>query len=199
MPDISVGTNTDSFWYLIDCGSTHGTVCNKAKVDIGKMIKLIPNNNVFKFGASTRFFILGSPMNEEDDAYESDHGSSILVNKTSSSLTPNDDACSWGIEFDCEEEEDSGETGDSVALKSIISAMKGGESVESANGNAYSENPYRCIQQWFEREGHGCHLDYKVDAVNKQFKCTFDLPIDGQWIPIEGALANRVSSFTINQ
>ncbi|XP_017485251.1 PREDICTED: kanadaptin-like [Rhagoletis zephyria] len=181
------GEDTTSFWYLVDCGSTHGTVCNKVKVDTGKMIKLSPNNNVIKFGASTRFFILGSKEEEENDD-DDDEPNSVGIPHDADKDSAVDEGCTWGMQFaECDGEEE--ETGDSMALKSIISAMKGGEKIESANQNAYSENPYRCIQQWFEREGH--HFDFKVETINTKFKCNFELPIDGQWVSIEGELANR--------
>lgn len=189
---VFAGEDTTSFWYLIDCGSTHGTVCNKVKVEVGKMVKLIPNNNVIKFGASTRFFILGSQGEEEDLDDELNSMGNSQNNKRAKEESTGDDGCSWGIQFaECDGEEE--ETGDSVALKSIVSAIKGGEKIEtSANQNAYSENPYRCIQQWFEREGQ--HFDFKVETINTKFKCNFELPIDGQWISIEGELSTRVKS-----
>lgn len=188
---VFAGENTTSFWYLIDCGSTHGTVCNKLKVETGKMIKLSPNNNVIKFGASTRFFILGSQADEEEDLDDELNSMGNSHNsKNAKEESTVDDGCSWGIQFaECDGEEE--ETGDSVALKSIVSAIKGGEKIEtSANQNAYSDNPYRCIQQWFEREGQ--HFDFKVETINTKFKCNFELPIDGQWISIEGELSTRV-------
>ncbi|OTF69828.1 coiled-coil protein, partial [Euroglyphus maynei] len=34
-------------------------------------------------------------------------------------------------------------------------------------------------------------FDYKTDAMHNKFKCTFELPIDGQWIPVEGQLMTK--------
>lgn len=187
---VFVGEDTTSFWYLVDCGSTHGTVCNKLKVETGKMIKLTPNNNVIKFGASTRFFILGSQAEEEEDL--DDELDSMGNSHNNKNTKEESTGCDWGIQFaECDEEEE--EIGDSMALKAIVSAIKAGEEIEtSANQNAYSDNPYRCVQQWFEREGE--HFDPQVESINNMFKCKFELPMDGQWIFIEGALATRVSS-----
>nr|XP_027203257.1 kanadaptin-like [Dermatophagoides pteronyssinus] len=197
--DYKNGTNTESFWYLIDCGSTHGTICNKKSIDPGKMIKIIPNNNVFRFGASTRLFTLGSSHEDSNDDDSDDSNEELnnqQVTKRTKEEQDTDDACTWGISLtDCTEDDDE-EIGDSLALKSIIMAMKDGQSsssttskLQSTNENVYSDNPYKCLQQWFENEGYD--FDYKVDSLHNKFKCTFDLPIDGQWIPVDGQLMTR--------
>lgn len=187
------GSNKASFWYLIDCGSTHGTNCNKTQIIAGKLIKLIPNNNVFKFGASTRLFSLGS--NLEEDQLEDEDIEDLRVtqnvklkNKTQENV---DTGCDWGIneeEIDPEKEE----TSDSKSLQAIITAMKmnvNGDELKTSNDNVYSANPNKCLQQWFEREGY--EMDYKVDAIHNKYKCTFELPIDGQWIPVDGSLMTK--------
>lgn len=179
------GTNNESFWYLIDCGSTHGTICNKKSIDPGKMIKISPNNNLFRFGASTRLFTLGS----RDEYDDSDNSNDEVIQQPKQMVHEDSDACTWGMSLtDCNDEDE--ETGDSMALKSIIAAMKDGQSsLQLANENVYSDNPYKCIQQWFEHEGYD--FDYKTDSIHNKFKCTFELPIDGQWIPVEGQLMTK--------
>lgn len=153
------------------------------------MIKIIPNNNVIKFGASTRFFIFGSTLEENDSPENNMNLDTNDTDVTGDQIVSNEDSCSWGMQLtDCNDDEI--ESGDSFALKSIISAMKDGEEKESINKNAYESNPYKCILQWFEREGY--NFDYKVDSVNTKFKCSIELPIDGQWITIESALTTRV-------
>lgn len=171
---------------MIDCGSTHGTVCNKTPVETGKMIKLVPNNNVIKFGASTRIFILCS---NEDVEPEQNTTGYVERPKNVIQNDNEDNGCSWGMQLtDCDDEAE--ETSDCLALKEIISAMKNGQSsLESANESVFSDNPYKCMQQWFEREEQD--FDYNVENINGKFKCKFEIPIDGQWIPIEGDLMNR--------
>ncbi|CAG2170124.1 unnamed protein product [Oppiella nova] len=183
--DYLSGQNKDSFWYLVDCGSTHGTTCNKLAVMAGKLIKLIPNNNVFKFGASTRLFSLGTTgddSDDEEDTTEEDVDEGVEKSKAEPVV---DSGCTWGINEDMDTK---GEvTGDSRALQAVITAMKStGSDVQTDNANVYSANPNKCIQQWFEREGYD--LEYKCDTVHNKFRCTLELPIDGQWIPVEGSL-----------
>ncbi|KAF7495685.1 Kanadaptin [Sarcoptes scabiei] len=179
--------NKESFWYLIDCGSTHGTICNKTSVETGKMIKINPNNNIFRFGASTRLFTLGS--NEEDPEFDNECDEDDGRGKIRCDINENEDGCTWGISMtDCDDETEERE--ESSAFKSIIAAMKNGQSNSlSPNENVYSENPYKSLQQWFEREGYD--FDYKTETINNRFKCIFELPIDDQWIPVEGQLHNK--------
>lgn len=181
---------------MVDIGSTHGTVCNKIPVEAGKMIKINANNNVFRFGASSRFFTLTSKLEDQEDMNESasqfqQHDSNL---KKTNYYGEVEDGCSWGMDItDCDDEIE--ETADSVALKSIISTMKSGDSSiqVTANRDSYSDNPYKCLQQWFVQEGQG-DFNYKVDQQsNGKFRCTLELPVDGQWIPIEGALTSKVT------
>lgn len=186
-----LGTNTSSFWYLVDCGSTHGTTINKMKIEAGKTIKVLPNNNVFKFGASTRFFTLGS--NETEDGEEDSIDERIdSINK--SKLDANDaDGCGWGMSMvDSEEMEQDEETSSGAAIRSIILAMKNGSAkiAETANHNSYADNPYKSLQQWFQHEGFD--FDYKVEADGDKFKCVIELPVDNQYIPIESSSLSRV-------
>lgn len=165
----------------------------------GKLIKLIPNNNVFKFGASTRLFTLGSTVEELDEENEETEEyikkSKIEIkNKINNKEENIDNGCDWGID---EEEVDEAveETADSKSLQAIIAAMKtnDGNAFQTDNSNVYSSNPNKCIQQWFEREGYD--LEFKCDQIHNKFKCIIDLPIDGQWIPVEGSLLHKVIHF----
>ncbi|CAG2110053.1 unnamed protein product [Medioppia subpectinata] len=112
--------------------------------------------------------LLWSPLNDED----------YVSGK-------NKDSFCWGINDDTDT---AGEvTGDSMALQAVVTAMKSGDSDgQTANANVYSANPNKCIQQWFDREGYD--LEYKCDTIHNKFRCTLELPIDGQWIPVEGSL-----------
>ena len=176
----------------MDCGSTHGTNCNKSQIIAGKTIKLIPNNNVFKFGASTRLFSLGSTAEDSDEDEGSvEENKSKLKLQSKAKTEEEDNGCNWGINEE-EIDEKPEETADSKSLQAIIAAMKGtgGEGLQTDNSNAYSSNPNKSIQQWFEREGYD--LEFKCDSIHNKFKCTIDLPIDGQWIPVEGSLLHKV-------
>lgn len=189
---VSLGTNTTSFWYLVDCGSTHGTTINKIKIEAGKTIKMIPNNNVFKFGASTRFYTLGSnEIEEEEEEVEED----LVDDKTDliKGLKENADACSWGISMlDSEEAEQDEEVSPGAAIRSIILAMRNGTAnvTETANHNAYADNPYKTLQQWFQHEG--ADFDYRVEADGDKFKCIIELPVDNQYVPINSSIFSRV-------
>jgi len=103
-----------------------------------------------------------------------------------------DTGCDWGINEE-ETSEDNEETSDSKSLQAIIAAMKGSvgsDGLKTDNDNVYAANPNKCLQQWFEREGYD--MEYKCDSIHNKFKCTFELPIDGQWIPVEGQLMHKV-------
>ena len=152
---------------------------------------MIPNNNVFKFGASTRLFSLGSTLDDSDEEDDTTVTNEKAVEKVTDKAAEEDTGCTWGIDED-DAEEAGEETADSKSLQAIIAALKsgsGGEAQQTDNSNAYAQNPTKSIQQWFEREGYD--LDYKCDNIHNKFKCTIDLPVDGQWIPVEGSLMHK--------
>lgn len=154
---------------------------------------MLPNNNVFKLGASTRLFTLGSTLDEveEEDDEEIEEEKAENTKRKDKVQENVDNGCNWGInDQDVESEQ---ETADSKSLQAIIAAMKtsvNSDGLKTSNDNVYSENPNKCLQQWFEREGYD--MEYKVDSIHNKFKCTFELPIDGQWIPVEGSLMHKV-------
>lgn len=186
------------FIYLVDLNSTHGTFCNKERIEPGKLIKLQPGNNVVKFGASTRIYMLQSSFQSFDnDDNEMDSDQIKEVNKRKIKNTSNDDVCDWGIkDDDCEQEyeNDDGEPVNPVAL--VLSLLQTGfgpsslGSIKTENENAYLGNPMKTIQQWFEREGY--EFEYQVN-YNGKFKCCLTLTLEGQDIPIEGQLMTKVS------
>lgn len=53
---IQFGPNNSAFLY--DLGSTHGTFLNKTKIPSSQFVKILNENSLFYFGASTRRFIL---------------------------------------------------------------------------------------------------------------------------------------------
>lgn len=63
------GRTTKSGWYVYDLGSTHGTFVNKTKINPKKYILLRPGY-MLKFGASTRYYILKGPPDEEEAGSE---------------------------------------------------------------------------------------------------------------------------------
>lgn len=175
-----------SFWYIVDCGSTHGTCCNKHPIEPGKLVKLIPGNNVIKFGGSSRLFTLQAATRFEEDE-EDGEGKVTSTKSEKKKETEEDTGCGWGID-----EEEATETDIDHPLAAIMAQIanktfKG----ENSNEASYSANPQKIIQQWFDREGYD--FEYKIDNLHNKFKCTVELPVDGQWIPVEGQLMNRVS------
>ena len=49
------------------------------------------------------------------------------------------------------------------------------------NESLYIDDPKKCLQNWFDREGYD--LEYKVEEKTRgaaQFSCRIDLPVDGQ-------------------
>jgi hypothetical protein len=136
---------------------------------------------------------LGSILDDNEDEEEVDEENMAENDKEKNKKEENaDNGCSWGIN-DEDMDADNEETGDSQSLQAIIAAMKSNansDGLKTANDNVYSANPNKCLQQWFEREGYD--MEYKCDSIHNKFKCTFELPIDGQWIPVEGSLMHKV-------
>lgn len=142
---------------------------------------------MIKFGASSRFFNLISTLDEDREKELPQNNI-----ETPEQISCNNDGCSWGMEStDCSDEVE--DTGDIVALKSIISAMKSDKNaLSSPNEHIFKENPLKSLQTWFEQEG--CDFDYKVNTVaNNKFVCVLELPVDGQWITVDGTPQIRVS------
>ena len=177
-----------SFWYLVDLGSTHGTTLNKELIESGKYYKIIPNNNLYKFGASTRMFTLCSDQDDEEEETEESQEDVKVEDK----VKDEDFGCDWGFHDDHDDQDNDEEDGNS--LKAIMMAIKDGNFTgPTQNDNAYQSNPLKTIQQWFEREGYD--FEYKIDELHGKFKCQVDLPIDGQWIPVEGKPMTKVNCF----
>lgn len=71
LPESSCGEErtAKSGWYVYDLGSTHGTFVNKTKINPKKYIH-IRVGYMLKFGASTRYYILKGPPDDDDTGSE---------------------------------------------------------------------------------------------------------------------------------
>src|SRR6218665_1046329 len=166
-------------------------------VHSGKMIKITPNNNIIRFGGSTRFYILGSPDKDDEDTYQVEDYKDEQDEKETNTLDEQTDyGCSWGIggEDACEDDGEENNNADSNALKSIIAALKTGKSLVSSGHTSkktsFSDNPYKSLQQWFVQEGFD--FDCKVNECLKKFKCSIELPIEGEYFTVDSDQFSKV-------
>jgi len=171
-------------WYLYDLGSTHGTFLNKQQLP-PRVFCRIQCGHVFKFGVSSRMFILQGP--EEDQEAESNltvteliamkKKQSSLLNefeddqgkKKQSTTEPTssvvDAGVSWGMAEDAEDENPMAENPFAIL----------GDA--SCNEELYLDDPKKSLRGWFEREGY--ELEYMVEEKNcAHFVCRVELPIE---------------------
>lgn len=171
------------FFYVMDLNSTHGTVVNKQKINGGVAVKIEVNNNVIKFGGSTRMFTVTCPDMDEEDGDDEDPVVTLEKKRE-------DDAeCMWGMGDDAVAdgyEEDDAEA-QMEKILSLINTYHDGSS--TPNSHAFSDNPNKCLQQWFEREGYDFEFDCHPSGSN--FKCCIKLPIGGRDIQIEAQPKSR--------
>ena len=150
-----------------------------------------------RFGGSTRFYVLGSPQQDDDDDEEESEKVQNKKGKRKNDDEDEDTGCSWGMSGrDAQYDDENEDVSNFKTLEMIILEMKeksSSSTKESPNKSSYCENAYKCLQQWFFQEGYD--FDYKVSEHSKQFKCLIELPVDGQFIPIDGDLFGKVSKF----
>lgn len=184
-------------FYLVDLNSTHGTFLNKEKIKQGEeKVEISPGNNVIQFGGSSRYFMLESTSNQTEEDFstfqDTCQSEDVGIYKASS-MEKEDDGCDWGFKDDFNYESIH-EQGEEVSLiGNILALISSGISGPTKNDNVYNTNSQKCIQQWFDREGYD--FEYNVNYQNGQFKCSIELPIDGQYLPIEGCFCAKVVAF----
>nr|CAG4634644.1 EOG090X026V [Alona affinis] len=159
-------------WYLYDLGSTHGTVVNKKQIQ-SKVYSRVRVGHIFKFGVSTRLFILQGP--EEDQEAESELTVTELTQlkelkkkeeaSTASQLQLSQSkGIDWGMGEDAQEDEN--------PMAENPFAV-----IEEGNEDLFLDDPKKTLRGWFEREGY--ELEYKVEEKSyAHFVCRIDLPID---------------------
>ena len=148
-------------------GSTHGTWLNKKRIE-PKVYTRVRVGHVFKFGVSTRIFILQGP--EEDQEAESELTVTELIElkkKKESLMTRLEDedtldekhrpsetnpsqvqseGVDWGMGEDAQDENPMSENPFAV--------------IEEGNEDLFLDDPKKTLRGWFEREGY--ELEYNV-------------------------------------
>jgi protein phosphatase 1D len=156
-------------WFLYDLGSTHGTFLNKQQIP-PKVYYRVHTGHIFKFGVSSRLFILQGP--EEDQEAVSELSVTQLkelklkrelsIEKLDSKQSNNDNdrfstasvahstsiGINWGMGEDAEDENPLAEN--PFALVDDV----------QLDENLYLDDPKKTLRGWFEREGY--ELEYKV-------------------------------------
>ncbi|XP_028969212.1 kanadaptin [Galendromus occidentalis] len=168
-------------FYLYDLGSTHGTQLNKEPID-RKSYHRLKVGHQFKFGFSTRTFILEGPTQDEEPESEFSI-TEIIQQRKERDLEreriqrearetaedrpeqTEDTGINWGMAEDAEEDDDMISDVNPFALNNTM------------NEQLYLDDPKKTLRGWFEREGY--ELEYKVeDRGLGQFQCRIELPID---------------------
>ncbi|RWS02463.1 hypothetical protein B4U79_04635 [Dinothrombium tinctorium] len=170
-------SSNNGFFYVMDLNSTHGTFLNKQKLQSRTCVKIMPGNNVLRFGGSSRIFMVDAVANDNDQ----------LEDESSNEEKAEENFCTWGIADDEVDDNDGDQINSHTPLGTVLALLQTDlTSSSSPNDNVYRENPQKILQQWFEREGYD--YEYKINCINGKFKCTFELPIDGQDVTLEGSL-----------
>ncbi|XP_057377447.1 kanadaptin-like isoform X1 [Daphnia carinata] len=173
-------------WFLFDLGSTHGTFLNKQQIP-AKVYCRVRTGHVFRFGVSSRLFILQGP--EEDQEAVSEFSVTelkelklkreVALEKIDCEMSTTDNilgssatvppststGINWGMGEDAEDENPLAENPFSINEDLLL------------DENIYLEDPKKTLRGWFEREGY--ELEYKVEEKNyAHFICRVELPID---------------------
>ncbi|EHB15904.1 Kanadaptin [Heterocephalus glaber] len=175
-------------FYLYDLGSTHGTFLNKTRIPPRTYCR-VHVGHVFRFGGSTRLFILQGP--EEDRETESEltvtqlkelrKQQQILLEKKmlgedsdeedmdtterkgSASGQDDDMGCTWGMGEDAVEDE--------AEENPIVLEF------QQEREAFYIKDPKKALQGFFDREGE--ELEYEFDEQgHSTWLCRVRLPVD---------------------
>ncbi|XP_074599639.1 kanadaptin [Brevipalpus obovatus] len=176
-------------FFLMDLNSVHGTFLNKTRIESNEPYKLSGNDFV-KIGGSSRLFFLSTPRQPEENSSEemidSKEDEPKIKSKTKSK-EDEEEGCTWGMRDDLYQEDDSAPS-EFTPLGTVLSLLQTGVgSAPTKNEHAYIGNPQKTMQTWYDSEGY--EFEYKVDFVNGKFKCTLNLPIDDQDVPLESEMA----------
>ena len=199
----------NGFFTLTDLNSSHGTFHNKTQVEQGKFLRLQPNKSFIKLGASSRLLLFScvdeknSDEEEEQQTTESNPWIAYYreLREKSKQVTKErfeqEDCCSWGMISAGDLRKSSAVQLES-GLQTVLSILNQNILIDrTENENAYTQNPQKSIQHWFESEGYD--YEYTVANDNNKFKCTITFPIEDQHVPISGDDELRVSVFASNK
>ena len=156
-------------WFLFDLGSTHGTFLNKQQIP-PKVYCRVHTGHIFKFGVSSRLFILQGPEEDQEavselsvtqlkelklkrelsieklDSQQTNDGNDRA---SAASVPPStSNGINWGMSEDAEDENPLAEN--PFALVDDV----------QLDENLYLDDPKKTLRGWFEREGY--ELEYKV-------------------------------------
>lgn len=155
-------------WFLFDLGSTHGTFLNKQQIPL-KVYCRVRTGHVFRFGVSSRLFILQGPEDDQEavselsvtELKELKLKRDLAIEKIDNQIPVNDKVVSsasvlpstsnginWGMGEDAEDENPLAENPFAIA-----------DDVQ-VDENVYLDDPKKTLRGWFEREGY--ELEYKV-------------------------------------
>ena len=184
----------DGCFFLIDLNSVHGTMLNKSKIPGFKPIKLNPGNDIIKLGASSRLFILINTKQTEEEVEDEEQKPKVIEKPVEKEET----GCTWGFKDDMDDEEDEGGSGDVLTpLGKVLSLLQTGTGPgPTQNEHVYSENPHKTLQHWFDSEGYD--FEYQVNYNNGLFKCSLEVPIDGQDVTIDGEASSKKKDALVN-
>ncbi|XP_023566880.1 kanadaptin [Octodon degus] len=175
-------------FYLYDLGSTHGTFLNKTRIPPRTYCR-VHVEHVFRFGGSTRLFILKGP--EEDREAESEltvtqlkelrkqqqmllekkmlgedsdeEDMDTTERKETTSGQDDDMGCSWGMAEDAVEDE-------AEENPIVLDFQQEREAF-------YIKDPKKALQGFFDREGE--ELEYEFDEQgHSTWLCRVRLPVD---------------------
>jgi len=182
-------------FYLIDLGSTHGTFLNKSQVEANSFIRL-KNGHMFKFGGSSRYFILQGGTADDEEA-ESEYTITQLkemrkvreehlrqkmaAEEEKERLEKERDAkgATWGFAEDAVEADDSDEDDGLIDMsKNPYSKMSG----RPEHLDKYSDDPRKCLQNWYDREGEELEYEFVEEGTGKKktYFCRLTLPVDSE-------------------
>lgn len=154
---------------MFDLGSTHGTFLNKQQIP-PKVYCRVHTGHVFRFGVSSRLFILQGPEEDQEaiselsvtelkelklkrelalEKIDCEMSTEDNIGVLSASVPPSTSTgINWGMGEDAEDENPLAENPFSIT-----------DDVQ-VDENVYLDDPKKTLRGWFEREGY--ELEYRV-------------------------------------
>lgn len=187
----SQNADDNGFFYLTDLCSSHGTIVNKSQLEQNKFLKLEPNKSFIKLGVSSRLLLFSCTGLDDDD--EDDNQTNYMANSSmpKQQAQSNDYECMWGMDMDYDSARDLYSQSDS-GLQIVLTIINENQVIDKTeNENAYSQNPQKAIQNWFDYEGY--EYEYTIANEHNKFKCIIEFPLEDQHVPISGEEEIKVS------
>ncbi|PAA53363.1 hypothetical protein BOX15_Mlig021613g3 [Macrostomum lignano] len=200
-------TRYPSGWYLIDLGSTHGTLVNKVKLP-PQQYRRLRVGHVIRLAGSTRLLVLQGP--ESDQEAESELTYTQLkerrdrrrieqqMKQNAELQSPSErdgnsgggGGCTWGFAEDAvDEAEESAEQ--QLSGKDGFNSLELSAAAQTAHTEAYLADPLKFLRGWYDRQGLEAP-SFKVEAptssgevdeidvrAGRLLCCRLELPVDG--------------------